>query len=233
MLEAEFDQFAAEYHAQHERSIRLSGEAPEYFARYKIDDIAARFAKAGVTPRRILDFGAGVGNSYPYLRSAFPESEIVLLDPSEKSLNIARNRFGDNARFQKFDGEAIPFTSNQFDLILAACVFHHIPSDNHLLLLKEIRRVLSPGGSFYLFEHNPLNPLTLHAVRNCPFDENAVLIRSGRMAAHLREAGLASMDTVYRFFFPHALAALRPLERYLGKLPFGAQYFVHAVKHTD
>jgi hypothetical protein len=32
----------------------------------------------------------------------------------------------------------------------------------------------------------------------------------------------------YRVFFPHALAALRPLERLLAWLPLGAQYYVCA-----
>ena len=93
MLEAEFDQFASEYHQQHAASIRLSGETPDFFAKYKIDDVAAVLASAGVKPRRILDFGGGVGNSLGYLKAAFPESEIVLLDPSSQSLDIAEKRF--------------------------------------------------------------------------------------------------------------------------------------------
>ncbi|RVA08871.1 class I SAM-dependent methyltransferase, partial [Mesorhizobium sp. M7A.F.Ca.US.002.01.1.1] len=68
MLEAEFDQFAREYQEQHAASIRLSGENPDFFARYKIDDVAATLRRAGVKPRRILDFGAGVGNSLGHMR---------------------------------------------------------------------------------------------------------------------------------------------------------------------
>ena len=49
---------------------------------------------------------------------------------------------------------------------------------------------------------------------------------NGRMAV----AGLSRRKTVYRLFFPRFLAKLRPLERYLTKVPMGAQYFVHAVK---
>lgn len=230
MLEAEFDQFAAEYQAQHERSIRLSGEKPEFFAKYKIDIVADQLKHLDKQPQRILDFGAGVGNSLPFLREAFPESEIVLLDPSVESLNIARTRFPDGATFQQFDGKTIPFETGAFDLAFTACVFHHIPPDQHETLLSEIERIMAPGGSFFLFEHNPLNPLTLHAVRNCPFDENAILIRAGEMQARFRRAGFSEIDTCYRLFFPRMLAALRPLERYLTKMPLGAQYFVHATK---
>jgi ubiquinone/menaquinone biosynthesis C-methylase UbiE len=230
VLEAEFDRFALEYEEQHAVSIRLSGETPEFFAKYKIDDVAATLERAGIVPRRILDFGAGVGNSLGHMRSAFPDAEIVLLDPSAQSLEIAAKRFPGQARAMLFDGMTIPFPGETFDFVFAACVFHHIPETLHEHLLREIDRVLAPGGSLFLFEHNPLNPLTQHAVRNCPFDENAVLIRAGEMRARIAAAGLAKADIVYRIFFPHMLSRLRPLERYLTSIPLGAQYFVHAVK---
>ena len=230
MLEAEFDKFAGEYEASHAASIRLSGETPQFFANYKIADVAAVLARRGETPRRILDFGAGVGNSLGPMRKAFPESEIVLLDPSSQSLDIAETRFPGQARFQAFDGEAIPYADNQFDLIFTACVFHHIPEDLHVGLLAEIGRVLKPDGSFFLFEHNPWNPLTQHAVKNCVFDENAVLISAPEMNRRMAAAGLSRTATTYRIFFPHLLARLRPLERYLSGMPMGAQYFVHAIK---
>ncbi len=232
MLEAEFDKFAGEYEQAHAASIRLSGETPDFFARYKIADVAAELARRGEKPARILDFGAGVGNSLGPMRAAFPQSEIVLLDPSAQSLDIAKTRFPGQASFQAFDGQSIPFGDDQFDLIFTACVFHHIPEEMHIDLLREIGRVLKPGGSFFLFEHNPWNPLTLHAVRNCSFDENAVLINSLEMKRRMAAAGLSRTKTVYRIFFPHFLARLRPMERYLARIPMGAQYFVHALKPT-
>lgn len=230
MLQAEFDQFAQEYQQQHAASIRLSGETPDFFAQYKIDDVAARLARAGAKPRRILDFGAGVGNSLGPMRAAFPDSEITLLDPSAQSLDIASKRFPGQAVFRPFDGETIPYEDGSFDLAFAACVFHHIPQDLHVGLIKEIERVLTDGGSFFLFEHNPWNPLTTHAVRNCAFDENAVLINGRDMRRRMEAAGFSSPDIVYRIFFPRLLARLRPLERYLSGIPMGAQYFVHALK---
>jgi len=79
-----------------------------------------------------------------------------------------------------------------------------------------------------LFEHNPWNPLTQHAVRNCPFDENAVLIAAPEMRRRLIKCGFGTIKTDYRTFFPAPLAALRPLERFLGWLPIGAQYSLFA-----
>jgi ubiquinone/menaquinone biosynthesis C-methylase UbiE len=230
VLEAEFDKFADEYELEHAASIRLSGEAPAFFARYKIKDVAQVLQRRNKKPLRILDFGAGVGNSLGPMREAFPDSEIVLLDPSAQSLDIARSRFPGQAHCQPFDGQTIPCDDNHFDLVFTACVFHHIPEEFHVGLLAEIGRVMKPGGSFFLFEHNPWNPLTLHAVRNCSFDENAVLINAAQMKRRMTKAGFFNTETVYRIFFPRFLAKLRPLERYLAGVPMGAQYFVHAVK---
>jgi ubiquinone/menaquinone biosynthesis C-methylase UbiE len=230
MAEAEFDRYAAEYRDQHEASIRLSGENSEFFARYKIDDVAKVMLQLGQRPDRILDFGGGIGNSVGYIREQFPESRIVLLDPSPKSIEIAKARFPVENGFQSYDGKDIPFPANSFDLVFVACVFHHIPEHLQLGVLRELHRVTAKGGSLILFEHNPNNPLTNHAVRNCPFDEGAILIRAGTMRNRMARAGWSGNQITYRLFFPRALGKLRGLERFLKRVPLGAQYYVHAVK---
>jgi len=75
-----------------------------------------------------------------------------------------------------------------------------------------------------LFEHNPWNPATQHAVRTCPFDANAVLISAPEMRRRFRAAGFTDVELRWTLFFPGFLAALRPLERAMGWLPLGAQY---------
>jgi hypothetical protein len=80
----------------------------------------------------------------------------------------------------------------------------------------------------FVFEHNPLNPLTRHAVNTCPFDENAHLIRAPVMRRRALDAGFDRAEVKYRIFFPHALRGLRPLESKLTWLPLGAQYYVLA-----
>ena len=75
-----------------------------------------------------------------------------------------------------------------------------------------------------LFEHNPWNPLTRHAVATCPFDVNAVLISAPEMRRRFRAAGFTDVDLKWTLFFPAFAAPLRPLEAGLGWLPLGAQY---------
>jgi ubiquinone/menaquinone biosynthesis C-methylase UbiE len=230
MDEVEFDKFADEYRALHAASIRLSGENPEYFAEYKVADIAAELARANVTPRRALDFGAGVGYSVPFFARHVPAARVTCLDVSRKSLDVGQTRHGSAAEFTHFDGRTIPYEDGTFDVALASCVFHHIPHDEHVALLAEIRRVLQPRGQLFVFEHNPLNPLTRHAVNTCEFDEHAQLVLAPTMRRRVRDAGFATANIRYRIFFPHALRRLRPLEASMTWLPLGAQYYVVARK---
>lgn len=228
MDQAEFDHFADEYEQQHASNIRISGEPPAYFARYKVQDVA-RLCSAQM-PTRILDFGAGVGASVPHWREAFPQASLTCLDVSPRSLAIARDRYPEAAEYRAFDGVTIPFAAHSFDVAFAACVFHHIDTESQVPLLRELRRVLTKEGRLFIFEHNPLNPLTRYAVNTCPFDANAVLIGAGTMHKRLRAAGFSRFSLAYRIFFPGSLSVLRPLERALTRLPLGAQYRLCAQK---
>ena len=233
MEEAEFDKFAAEYRTLHAESIKASGESPEYFAEYKIVDVAAELARArgGVVERAaVLDFGAGVGYSVPFFGRHMPRARVTCLDVSQKSLDIGAAKHGGVADFRHFDGMRVPYAEGTFDVALASCVFHHIPHAEHVALLAEIRRVLAPNGLLLVFEHNPLNPLTRHAVNTCIFDEHAVLIGAPTMRRRALAAGFAAADVRYRIFFPHWARGLRPIEKWLTWLPLGAQYYVRATK---
>jgi SAM-dependent methyltransferase len=227
---AEFDRFAEEYLAIHAANLRLSGEDPEYFARYKVDEIRRRWTAAGrPEPRAILDFGSGVGASLPHLARAFPAADLTAMDVSERSLAISASRFPDLARRVLYAGGGdFPLEAGAFDLIFTACVFHHIDAADHPDLLARLRALLAPGGALAIFEHNPVNPVTRHIVATCPFDDNAVLIPAQTLKARLRGAGFGRVAIRFTGFFPRALAALRPLEPWLAGLPIGAQYFAFA-----
>lgn len=233
MNEAEFDKFADEYYASLVAGIAISGESPEYFSEYKIADIARECRPLALAPNaglRVLDFGAGIGNSVPYVRQHLPQAELTCLDLSQRSLEVAEKRFPGQAAYVRFDGAHIPCDDHRFDIAYAMCVFHHINHADHVALLRELKRVIKPGGSLFIFEHNPFNPLTVRVVNTCPFDENAHLIRGAEMKRRTLSAGFSKAKTRYRVFFPHFLRGLRPIEGALAWLPLGGQYYVRAIK---
>jgi ubiquinone/menaquinone biosynthesis C-methylase UbiE len=230
MDQAEFDRFAEEYEIQLRANISASGEGPEFFAEYKIREFAGFAAPLGREGAEILDFGSGIGASVPFLRGYFKGAHVTCADPSTRSLEISRGRFPGPERYCVIDGKRIDQAQDSFDLCFSACVFHHIPHAEHGLWLGELYRVTRSGGLLTIFEHNPLNPLTVRVVNTCPFDVNAVLLRASSLRTSMEKAGWVETTIRYHVFFPHALSALRPLEKHLQSLPLGAQYSITARK---
>ncbi|MCB9365162.1 MAG: class I SAM-dependent methyltransferase [Flavobacteriales bacterium] len=225
-----FDEFAKDYRKTHDKSVELSGADSDYFSEYKIMELL-KFEKAD-NSMKILDFGCGDGNSSKYIRKYFVNSEINGIDVSEQSIDEANKKKIENTIFQSFNGEKIPFEDNQFDIVFTSMVFHHIEHNLHENILNEIRRVLKPGGRFYNFEHNPNNPLTRKVVRECPFDEDAVLLKPSYHKVITTKSGLNIKNINFTLFLPrHKLfKPLLGLEKFLTWCPIGAQYYIRSIK---
>lgn len=89
-------------------------------------------------------------------------------------------------------------------------------------LASEMARVTRAGGLAVILEHNPINPATRLAVSRCEFDDDAVLMWMSESRGLLAGAGLREAERAYILFFPFR----NTIERRLGWLPFGAQYYV-------
>ena len=228
---AEFDRVADDYHEQHRANIAITGEAPEYFAEYKIKVLSNLVHSRDLCADCILDFGSGIGSSIPYFWRYFPQANLTCADVSQRSLDLAQARFAGMAQSLIIGDQRIPADDDSFNVTFSACVFHHIAHDEHSHWLHELHRVTRPGGMLIIFEHNPLNPMTVHAVNTCPFDENAHLIKAQDFVRRCRKVGWGQPQARYHLFFPRMLAALRPLERHLSRVPVGAQYSVTAIKN--
>ena len=199
------------------------GDDYGYFGRYR-SQIVRTFAGADVDT--ILDFGCGIGLGVTALREFFPKARIIGCDPSEESLALAR-KSEPGCEFLKPNAIA---PANQFKVITAVSVFHHIAPSERDSALGYCAERLMPGGHLFIFEHNPFNPVTRHLVSRCELDHNAILLRPAETVARVRQAGFKSVTAQYCLFFPKALAWLRPLESSLGWLPFGGQYYVRGTR---
>ncbi len=230
MDQVEFDRFADEYYEQHRENIAVTGESPEYFAEYKIKKLKQIVDRGNIAVSRICDFGSGIGNSIPFFRAHFPDASLTSADVSERSLALSKERYPDFKNYLLIKDDRVPSEPDAFDIVFSACVFHHIAQEEHAQWLRELHRITRQGGLIAIFEHNPLNPLTVHAVNTCAFDVNAKLIFARDLARRLDDAGWASPQIQYNLFFPRRLSLLRPLENRLGWLPLGAQYAAFARK---
>lgn len=225
-----FDEFAADYRDKHNESLGLSGADSHFFSEFKILQLL-RHEEATAT-LKILDFGCGDGNSSAYIREHFPNSSIYGIDVSQESIDQATNKQLVGAEFSSFDGQTLPYDDGEFDVVFTSMVFHHINHDRHPAMVKEIYRVTKQKGRFYNFEHNPYNPLTNKVVRECEFDQDAVLLKPGYHRKMTDSQGFSIDQLTYIFFVPRhwLLKPLVPLEPLLGWCPLGAQYYVKATK---
>lgn len=226
--EPEFDRYAQSYSDMHKQSVRTSGEEPGYFSAYKAAYMAGSLGSHHDLAFDLLDFGCGIGGSVPHLRGNFPHARILGMDVSGQSVDMA-GAANPDARFRKIEGGKLDLEDDSIDVSMVACVYHHIAPSERLGWTRELQRVIRPGGRLFLFEHNPLNPLTRKIVRDCPFDEDAILLPHKETLDLFRQAGFKEVKLDYIVFFPKFLGFLRPLERRLSGIPLGAQYVVHGV----
>ena len=229
----EFDQFADNYDTLLKKSITASGFEPAYFDEHKIrtlfNDYKAgnKTSDAGI---KILNFGCGVGKSEEYINKYFTGSFIYSVDVSEKSIAIARerNETFSNVEFKQFNKVEELHFDEKFDIIFVANVFHHIPEELHLTTLYHLRSMLSAKGFLYVFEHNPLNPLTRKVFETCEFDVGCKMIKSSAFVRMCENTGYTAIKKKYVLFFPKSVSFLSGLEKFLGWCPLGAQYYIKA-----
>jgi SAM-dependent methyltransferase len=171
--QVDFDQYARQYEDILAAQTNFFDGDSGYFARYKIE--LAQQLTGSVSS--VLDFGCGIGRSMPYLREVFPNAEIVGCDPSAESLAIAR-RENPSCRFASMDELG---TDAKFDLVIASCVFHHIPPQDRQMAIRYCYSRLKDGGHFIIFEHNPINP------GHAPSGQELPLRRGRGTAGHARD----------------------------------------------
>ena len=110
---------------------------PYYFVRNGIREGVLQYA--GHLTGKMMDFGCG---SKPY-RSFFTVEEYIGVDFENEG------HPHDNEQIDVFyDGKKLPFEDNRFDSILCSEVFEHI--FNLEEILKELNRVLKPGGKILI-----------------------------------------------------------------------------------
>lgn len=225
-----FDKYAETYDEGHVKAVAMSGFKPSYFHEYKLKEMVQYLKKEGLANKKLklLDFGCGTGSSVKYIKKYLPEFSVYGTDVSAESIKVAKkdNKKLKDVTFAPFDGLTIPFDT-KFDIIFVANVFHHIKRSNHKKVIKELYKKLNKNGQLFIFELNPINPLTmLVAIRNdYKFDKDANLLNPYYTQKLLQNTGFAQNQLKFKIFFPQFVSFLIPLEKYLYNLPLGAHYY--------
>ena len=106
---------------------------------------------------KILECGCGIGDFTLNLSSALDENIFIYaLDIAESQIKIAKNNIKKpNVNFLVGSITNLIFEDCFFDAVIGNAILHHLDIES---VLKEIKRVLKPGGKLLFFEPNMLNP---------------------------------------------------------------------------
>lgn len=227
MCRAEFDEFAHKYEETMARACAVSGESPDFYAQQRMRWCLRRLS-SWLPFTTALDFGCGTGGSLRYFLEILDCKNVIGIDSSSESLEVAKRRCTDLPVRLMTPCEFVPAG----DIPFAFCngVFHHIAPADRLEALRYIYSCLSPNGIFAFWENNPWNPVVVYSMSLNEFDRNAQTLSPRLSARLLEESNFRVKFVDFCSFFPRFASGLRALEPGLRWLPLGAQYLVLACK---
>ena len=150
----------------------------------------------------VVEIGFGSGLNLPHL----PEAVVRLraVDPMERGKVLAAKRIAATAvrvEFIGLDGQELPLQDDSVDAVLATWTLCSIP--DAVAAVREVRRVLKPGGQFHFVEHgrapdekvrkwqNRLNGIQNRVACGCNLNRDILaLIESGGLS-------IERLDTYY------------------------------------
>jgi ubiquinone/menaquinone biosynthesis C-methylase UbiE len=125
----------------------------------------AQAAAVVPAPAAVLDVGCGTGLLLRQAARRFPTSELTGVDASQGMIDVALASLPPDApvHFLHAFAESLPFPDASFDLVVTTMSFHHWTDQP--AALREVRRVLVPGGVFALTDALPVGLLRWAFVR--------------------------------------------------------------------
>jgi SAM-dependent methyltransferase len=110
----------------------------------------------GVTkPKRILEIGCGIGHVCWRMSQRWPLAEVIGLDISPKSVEIARRLFG-SSKLTFVEGPLVKgVLAGEFDLILLMDVYEHIAVGDRRALHEALRELRAADGRIVLSVPTP------------------------------------------------------------------------------
>jgi malonyl-CoA O-methyltransferase len=126
------------------------------------DNLLKRLDLMALTPRVVVDAGAGTGHASRALIRRYPKALVIALDSSQRMLHVAGRQQFWLRRFARVCADAVrlPFADRSVELIVSNLMLQWCDPD---AVFAEFRRVLAPHG---LLSFTTLGPDTLRELRS-------------------------------------------------------------------
>src|SRR5688500_17103612 len=112
--------------------------------------------QADVRPgQRVLEIGCGTGNLLLTAKQTQPAATVVGVDPDLTALARAARkarRRGLAVQLDRGYADELPYADDSVDVVLSSFMLHHVPDDRREPAMREVRRVLRPGGGLHLVD---------------------------------------------------------------------------------
>jgi SAM-dependent methyltransferase len=153
----------------------------------------------------VLDVGCGTGQLAAAIASE--GYNVFGVDLSASMLTKARER-GLGGTYAGVT-TALPFAANSFDLALTVATLHHLETPERVAAtVREMGRVVKPGGHVVLWDHNPANPYWPILMKRVPQDSgDERLVPLAELLTDVRGAGLRLERASRSGFTPDFLPA--------------------------
>jgi ubiquinone/menaquinone biosynthesis C-methylase UbiE len=136
------------------------------------------------------------------MKKRAPQAIVIGIDPDEQALAIARKKAERRElkiAYIKASAAQLPFPDQTFDLVTSTLVFHHLPGEMKVAVLREIRRVLKSGGHFALADFGaPIHPWFSPLPWLGAIVEEGKENYEGKLLTMVRDAGFANVRILAR-----------------------------------
>ena len=108
--------------------------------------------RGGAERMRLLDVACGTGRTLHQIAKTHPQLQLHGVDLSPAYIRMARQRLADvpELTLAVENGEALPWADATFDVVTSTYLFHELPRNARRNVVREMRRVVKPGGLLVL-----------------------------------------------------------------------------------